>query len=166
MSDDAHVLHLFDALLNSPLLPEDPWSSNSWNQIDHFKCVTNQHEHVLFYAVSQDFYSVDYDAYFAVERSYRQRFEQIVNTVASAWGKPRAIIYDLPTQAADTDNEQCLERDIYWRGGLALAYWCRGDSVAYIEIEHQDKELPLFLLLGTRAVHVNKSACNEEGYVG
>src|SRR4051794_24231878 len=159
MTNDTRVFQLFETLSDRPLLPENSWSSNAWDRIDDFKCVTNRHEHVLFYTISQDFYDADYAAYSAVEQSYRHHFAQIIHTVASAWGSPQRLINDLPSEASD--DEQRLENDLYLRGGLALAYWCRTDRVLYVEVEHQKKEFPLFLLLGTRTVQVNTSACNE-----
>jgi hypothetical protein len=160
MSDDNSLPQLFATLLTTPLLPHDAWENNRWHSIDRFKCVTNLHEHVLFYVRSQPFALGDDAAYRATEQQYRQRFWQIVDILTKAWGSAASCLDNLAVHA--TDDKRRLEQDIYERGGLAFAYWCKRERVAYIELEHQRKEFPLFLLLGTRAIHVNYSICSEQ----
>ena len=110
-------------------------------------------EYRLLYAQSDNFFTPnDYTRYFQALAGFRARFDHVVAHVAQEWGQPRYLNNDLARQKWEWDvDPPTFDHDVYWRGGMALAWWELPDGIAYVELEHADKELPFMLFLGVRA---------------
>ena len=88
----------------------------------------------------------------SVELEMVTKYRVAVATVSAAWGPPLYDVCPVPAQPWETTQkpaaEQTLLEQRYWRGAVALACWKRDDQLAYVLVEHEDKELPYFLMLG------------------
>jgi hypothetical protein len=73
------------------------------------------------------------DALFA---ELKADFDRAVEEVAGAWGPPT--------------YEGTVDRDDFpaWSEALVLAFWQRGDAVAYVALRHDDDHQPMFLEIG------------------
>jgi hypothetical protein len=93
-------------------------------------------EHVL--EESRDFWDDDWD-YEEMDEIFDGlvlKWEKLVSEITSAWGPP--------LQAGSAD-----EVDFPWSVlGDRIAVWSRDDRFAYVAVRHEDKELPMLLLLG------------------
>lgn len=119
-------------------------------QIDEFDFNAFEDGRRLYLLTSQDFFDEDgYEVYESLEQEFRSHFETAVRQIENAWGSPdfRQTNFGYP----DNDDYETapLHERLYWSGALALAAWFRDGFLAYIELEHHDKELPLMLILGT-----------------
>jgi hypothetical protein len=93
-------------------------------------------EHVL--EESRDFWDDDwdYDEMEAIFDALVLKWEKLVSEIAAVWGSPM--------QAGSGD-----EVDFPWSVlGNRIAVWPHDDRFAYAAVRHEDKELPMLLLLG------------------
>jgi hypothetical protein len=86
---------------------------------------------------SRDFYDCDwtYEELQAIEAEFARDFRAVAAQVEAAWGQPDFIGHrtEAPFPEFCTAEELC--------------YWRKGDRLAMVWWEHQDKELPVLLTL-------------------
>jgi hypothetical protein len=94
-------------------------------------------QNAYYLKASRDFYKCDwtYEDVEAIEREFAQDFRSVATTVADAWGPPDFIG---PRSQSDYP---------LWYVAEDLCYWKKGDRLAMIWWEHQDKEVPVLLTL-------------------
>jgi hypothetical protein len=87
--------------------------------------------------VSRDFYDADwtYEEVQAIEDAFAQDFRAVTAEVKAAWGPPEFIGH-----RKDSDFPEFYTAE-------GLCYWRKGDRLAMIWWEHQDKEVPVLLTL-------------------
>lgn len=103
--------------------------------------------HRLYFRVSKDFF--DEDDIGPVEAELREVFDSTVHQISASWGEPLFHAREIAVDDMDAAEEGPLHERLYASGALALAIWRRGDFLAYLEVEHQDRALPMMLILGT-----------------
>lgn len=93
-------------------------------------------EHAL--KVSRDFWDepASDEEYDALDTEFRQEYEAVARQIAQDWGPP------------DFQGDWETEGFPDWYPGQEMAYWTRGDHVAYVAFSHQDKELPMTVTIG------------------
>lgn len=74
----------------------------------------------------------------ALEREFRARYATEVAQARSVLGEP--------TFAGSYEEADFPD----WCPGTDVSYWDRGDRIAYLWWEHQDKELPFLLVAGAK----------------
>ena len=148
MSSETSPAELLQALLLVPLGPED--AEPNGGSLGEFEYNSYDDGHRLYFKVSEDFFEVDddYQHYEAVEKEFRELFDAVVTQVARVWGAPTYRNDAIRCEGEDYDDA-ALHEQFYWQGGLACAIWRYGHWLAFVEVEHHDKELPIMLILGT-----------------
>jgi hypothetical protein len=86
-----------------------------------------------------------------------RRQKLIEGTVAQYTAQAREILVELepvwgPPQFAGEVEERAETEWAYWRGFRWMACWVRGGSLAFVAVSHEDKELPVMLLLGVQEI--------------
>jgi hypothetical protein len=148
MSDPELAVVLLEALLSVPFVSAHAEPEQQWIDFRGFSTQLQPTEHRLFYSVSDDFYDdVDRSQYSQILLAQRDVFQTVLDRLAELWEAPDFISHNLYREGPPGTATR-LEEELYWRGGIALAYWFKADRVAYVELEHQDKELPIVLILG------------------
>jgi hypothetical protein len=94
-----------------------------------------QNSHYL--KASRDFYGRDqtYEAVRVVEQEFARAFRAVVEEVEAVWGPPEFIGHRSESPFAE------------WHVAEELCFWRKEDRLAMIWWEHQDKELPVLLIL-------------------
>ena len=72
----------------------------------------------------------------ALNIEFRQAYMAVAQQIAQDWGPPAF--------QGGWEAEGFPE----WSQGIEMAYWIRGDYVAYVAFSHEDKELPMTVTLG------------------
>jgi hypothetical protein len=90
---------------------------------------------------SRDFFDTDwtYEEVVAIEAEFARDFREAAVSVESAWGPPEFIGH---RDASEFPEFYIAEE---------LAYWRRGEVLALVWWEHQDKEVPVLLTLAVLA---------------
>ena len=92
-------------------------------------------EHLLM--VSQDFWDVDEQKQIEqISQQFTSEFEKVCMQVSESWG--------VPNFKGEWDDAQFPD----WCDAIRLAYWRRGNVIAYVAFRHDDKELPMIVVLG------------------
>jgi hypothetical protein len=100
--------------------------------------LTPGYQNAHFLKASRDFWEPDwtYEQVEAIEAEFASELRSVATTIEKAWGKPDFIGHRDDSEFPEfyTVEELC-----YWRKGnvLAMVWW-----------EHQDKEVPVLLGLG------------------
>jgi len=140
-------VELLEEMLRMPSLP--PGGDVRRGSLDGFKCTTFEAGHILYLVVSRDFYfESSYEAQENVARQLLEHFGSTVRRVEESWGPPDFLTTEFPGFDYDDADTGPLHERLYWSGAMAVAIWLRGEFVAYVEVEHQDKDLPMMLILG------------------
>jgi len=86
---------------------------------------------------SRDFYGCDqtYEAVRVIEQEFARAFRAVVEEVEAAWGPP-----DFLGHRSESPFPE-------WSVAEELCFWRKGDRLAMIWWEHQDKEVPVLLTL-------------------
>jgi hypothetical protein len=94
-------------------------------------------KNVHYLRASRDFYASDwtYKEMQAIEKEFAREFRSAAAQVEAAWGPP------------DFMGPRVQSEFPEWYVAQELCYWKRGDRLALIWWEHQDKELPVLLVL-------------------
>ncbi len=166
MRQNAAVIVVFSDLLSRPFPALNPTIKNRNRfQIEGFRGQGYVDELCVFLAKSQDFYDesipVGSDRITEAEKAievFRKDFDRMCAEVTTEWGGPTFRNARLDAQgfghAFANGFDDChlkpLEQQLWLRGAVALAYWDRQHRVAYLAVEHQDKELPVIMVVGTR----------------
>jgi len=89
-------------------------------------------------AVSRDFYDAcDYSVLDDVQDDFYAKYREAVKLLSTTLGKPRF------------DDGMANPRFPRWyEEALFLAFWLVGQSVVYVALRHDDKELPFMLVVG------------------
>ena len=71
--------------------------------------------------------------------NFLNQYQEIVQVISMVWGEPRF------------DGSYEDEEFPSWHHWVAqLAYWQRGDAIAYVECDQQDAETPMVLCVGVK----------------
>lgn len=89
---------------------------------------------------SRDFWEGDWttEEMEAVEQSCRERYRGEAERLRAAWGTA--------TFSGSWEDPDFPD----WCPGTEVSYWEKGDRLAYLWWEHQDQELPFFLVAGAK----------------
>ncbi len=79
-----------------------------------------------------------YDAMNEAYDEFRAKYEAAVKELTERWGEP------IPTEEADPLAKRCHKGD----GGFGFSAWRHGKVVAFVAVEHNDKEWPVGLVVG------------------
>lgn len=71
---------------------------------------------------------------------FLQQYQEVVREITSVWGTP---------QFEGTWSDSGFPSWHHWV--VRLAYWQRGDAIAYVECDQQDSETPMILSVGVKA---------------
>jgi hypothetical protein len=120
------------------MMDESPGDANPVAILEHLLTLEPGYRNAHFLKASRDFYEADWD-YELVERietEFAKDFRAVAAKIEAAWGKPDYLGHRDDSEFPEfyTVEELC-----YWRKGevLALVWW-----------EHQEKEVPVLLALG------------------
>lgn len=88
-----------------------------------------------YWKASRDFYGCDQtvEQVRVIEQEFARAFRAVVEQVEAAWGPPDFIGHRSESPFPE------------WHVAEELCYWRKGDRLAMIWWEHQDKELPVLL---------------------
>jgi len=162
MINRIHIHSIFETLLQLPLAAGNNEDTGVWSELEGLPYRKAVDEHLVVYGTSSDFYDdSDHAAYQQAEKAFRDQFAFAVAELVEYWHTPDYHTDHL-TEAAWEVHPPGFDHQIYWRGGIALAYWCKGDRLAYVEVEHQDKEDPFMLIFGVRLVTDLQTECGEQ----
>jgi hypothetical protein len=172
MTDEWAVCALFDELLALPFLRRDPagnvmgpHTSPAGLASLHYDSGANDHR--LYLAQSEEFYgdtSAEHRA--PAENVFRRQFETLVEDLTRSWGQPAYLslafqaTLDRWAQVPDA-GDRGLTTELCWAGARALAYWCKGERVAYVSLEQLAENLPFLLVLGVAAIAGSRTACDS-----
>lgn len=164
MLDGKSVTGVLTDLLALPFPAENPSHANRNSvKVRGFRGQGYPQELRVYLAASQDFYDDsipdDSDRITEAERTveaFRADFRQLCAEIVAAWGVPAYQEVSLESQGFRYDFvHECdgcppepLEQQLWQRGAFSLAYWERDCRIAYLAAEHQDSELPVFLVAG------------------
>lgn len=97
----------------------------------------NASQHALF--VSQDFWAVDeQEKIESTTRQFIAKYESVCELITEKWGTA-----DYVGSWSDSGFPD-------WSDDTLLSYWHKGDVLAYAAFRHDDKELPMMVVVGIR----------------
>jgi hypothetical protein len=135
-----------------------------WNTVDGCDYSSDDQQHRLYQYLSKSFFDgVGCGNYAEEELMLRKQLEGLLDDVRQKRGKPDYQELHLNKLKAEFDpgNLSLFHHEVYWNGGIALAYWCKETRIAFMLLEHQDKELPIMLILGVRDAEGTKTVHDD-----